>query len=129
MWASTTLELVHAGAVQLVRKFIHHYYWLLHKRYDLTVAISWINLCHVTYSKIFIDQNLGNWKAFHVTKGTVIDPSYSLPPNVALITLEVDLIVTQLAIAHLTLSFFLSNFGSFTGVGLWNGSSPFGTFI
>jgi hypothetical protein len=31
--ASTMSELVRGGAVQLVRKFTHHSYWLLHMRY------------------------------------------------------------------------------------------------
>lgn len=37
-----------------------------------------------------IDQKSKNWKSSHLTKGTLMDPNYSLPPNVALITLEVD---------------------------------------
>ena len=55
--------------------------------------------CHVTYSKIFIiiDQNVVYWKSSYLTKGTVMDPNYSLPPNVALITLEVGLITSRLA--------------------------------
>lgn len=66
---------------------------------NCSLVTSWISLIHITYSKISIDQDLGNWKAFHVTRGTVIDPNYNLPPNVALITLEVDLIAALLAIA------------------------------
>ncbi|RDY13085.1 hypothetical protein CR513_02040, partial [Mucuna pruriens] len=50
----------------------------------------------------FAHENLGNWKAFHVTKGTVIDPNYSLPLNVALITLEeLDDGTVLLRLAHL----------------------------
>lgn len=45
---------------------------------------------HVKSGDIFIDQNLENWKSSHLTEGTVMDPNYTLPPNVALITLEVD---------------------------------------
>ena len=30
-----------------------------------------------------------DWKASHLTKSTAIDPNYSLPLNVALITLQV----------------------------------------
>jgi alpha-mannosidase len=40
--------------------------------------------------RYLIDQNDENWKSSHLTKGTFMDPNYSLPPNVALITLEVD---------------------------------------
>ncbi|KAE9606629.1 putative alpha-mannosidase [Lupinus albus] len=36
----------------------------------------------------FTYEDLGNWKSSHLTKGTVMDPNYTLPPNVALITLE-----------------------------------------
>ncbi|KAL3038810.1 hypothetical protein AAZX31_01G152500 [Glycine max] len=50
----------------------------------------------------FAHEDLGNWKAFHVTRGTVIDPNYNLPPNVALITLEVlDNGMVLLRLAHL----------------------------
>ncbi|KAK7307474.1 hypothetical protein VNO77_40576 [Canavalia gladiata] len=50
----------------------------------------------------FTHENLGNWKASHLTKGTVIDPNYSLPPNVALITLEeLDNENVLLRLAHL----------------------------
>ncbi|KAJ6792080.1 alpha-mannosidase [Iris pallida] len=43
-----------------------------------------------------------NWKSSHVTRATAMDPSYSLPPNVALITLQelVDETVL-LRLAHL----------------------------
>ncbi|KAG6700778.1 hypothetical protein I3842_08G130500 [Carya illinoinensis] len=34
-------------------------------------------------------HELEDWKASHLTKATAIDPHYSLPPNVALITLQV----------------------------------------
>ncbi|KAM0950051.1 putative alpha-mannosidase [Dioscorea sansibarensis] len=33
-------------------------------------------------------QSEGDWKSSHILKGTQMDPGYSLPPNVALITLE-----------------------------------------
>lgn len=36
----------------------------------------------------FTHENAENWKSSHLTKGTVIDSNYSLPPNVALITLQ-----------------------------------------
>ncbi|XP_020217055.1 alpha-mannosidase isoform X1 [Cajanus cajan] len=50
----------------------------------------------------FAHENMGNWKAFHVTRGTVIDPNYSLPLNVALITLEeLDNGMVLLRLAHL----------------------------
>ncbi|BAT99968.1 hypothetical protein VIGAN_10151500 [Vigna angularis var. angularis] len=50
----------------------------------------------------FSHENMGNWKAFHETKGTLIDPNYSLPPNVALITLEeLDDGMVLLRLAHL----------------------------
>jgi len=39
--------------------------------------------------KYSIDQKAENWKSSHLTKGTLMDPNYSLPLNVALITLEV----------------------------------------
>ncbi|KAK8472080.1 hypothetical protein PHAVU_002G107300 [Phaseolus vulgaris] len=50
----------------------------------------------------FSQEKMGNWKASHVTKGTLIDPNYSLPPNVALITLEeLDNRMVLLRLAHL----------------------------
>ncbi|KAG4941222.1 hypothetical protein JHK87_045093 [Glycine soja] len=61
--ASTSLELVHAGVVQLISE---------------------------------------NWKSSHLTKGTIMDPNYSLPPNIALITLEeLDGGIVLLRLAHL----------------------------
>jgi alpha-mannosidase len=38
-----------------------------------------------------IVQKLEDWKSSHLTKATAIDPNYSLPLNVALITLQVTL--------------------------------------
>ncbi|GAU34202.1 hypothetical protein TSUD_209840 [Trifolium subterraneum] len=50
----------------------------------------------------FTHENAENWKSSHLTKGTVMDPNYSLPPNVALITLEeLDGGVVLLRLAHL----------------------------
>ncbi|RZB60796.1 Alpha-mannosidase isoform B [Glycine soja] len=43
-----------------------------------------------------------NWKSSHLTKGTIMDPNYSLPPNIALITLEeLDGGIVLLRLAHL----------------------------
>jgi len=75
---------------------------------------------------MFIDQNLESWKSSHLTKGTIMDPNYSLPPNVALITLEVEQML-RISITLLTIS--LSNQISFAGVGRWNCASPFGTSV
>ncbi|CAJ2635805.1 unnamed protein product [Trifolium pratense] len=50
----------------------------------------------------FTHENAENWKSSHLTKGTVMDPNYSLPPNVALITLEeLDGGIVLLRLAHL----------------------------
>lgn len=73
-----------------------------------------------------IYQKAENWKSSHLTKGTLMDPNYSLPPNVALITLEVYQMQHINVIALLTLS---NYFECFSGVGWWNRSSPFGTSI
>ncbi|MED6211904.1 hypothetical protein PIB30_078048, partial [Stylosanthes scabra] len=50
----------------------------------------------------FANENLGNWKLSYLSKGTMMDPNYSLPPNVALITLEeLDDGSVLLRLAHL----------------------------
>ncbi|KAK7250817.1 hypothetical protein RIF29_33527 [Crotalaria pallida] len=50
----------------------------------------------------FTHENLENWKSSHLTEGTFVDPNYSLPPNVALITLqELDDGIVLLRLAHL----------------------------
>ncbi|XP_015951770.2 alpha-mannosidase [Arachis duranensis] len=50
----------------------------------------------------FTYESLKNWKSSHVTKGTVLEPNYSLPPNVALLTLEeLDGGSVLLRLAHL----------------------------
>nr|XP_011462234.1 PREDICTED: alpha-mannosidase isoform X1 [Fragaria vesca subsp. vesca] len=50
----------------------------------------------------FTHENMENWNASHVTKGSVMDSSYSLPHNVALITLqELDGGSALLRLAHL----------------------------
>ncbi|PKI59892.1 hypothetical protein CRG98_019665 [Punica granatum] len=50
----------------------------------------------------FTHENLENWRASYLTKGTAMDPSYNLPPNVALITLqELDDGNILLRLAHL----------------------------
>ncbi|TKY55925.1 Alpha-mannosidase protein [Spatholobus suberectus] len=50
----------------------------------------------------FTHENLENWKSSHLTKGTIMDPKYCLPPNVALITLEeLDDGIVLLRLAHL----------------------------
>ncbi|KAJ1398690.1 Glycosyl hydrolase family 38, C-terminal [Sesbania bispinosa] len=50
----------------------------------------------------FTHENSENWKSSHLTKGTVMDPNYSLPPNVALITLEeLEGGIVLLRLAHL----------------------------
>lgn len=36
----------------------------------------------------FTHEKSGDWKSSHLTKATIMDPSYNLPPNVALITLQ-----------------------------------------
>ncbi|KAL3527226.1 hypothetical protein ACH5RR_011882 [Cinchona calisaya] len=37
----------------------------------------------------FTHEKSGEWKASHLTKASTMEPNYSLPPNVALITLQV----------------------------------------
>lgn len=50
----------------------------------------------------FTHEKSKNWKSSHLTKGTLMDPNYSLPPNVALITLEeLDGGIVLLRLAHL----------------------------
>ncbi|KAL5122566.1 Alpha-mannosidase [Glycine soja] len=50
----------------------------------------------------FTHENSENWKSSHLTKGTIMDPNYSLPPNIALITLEeLDGGIVLLRLAHL----------------------------
>ncbi|KAL1316028.1 alpha-mannosidase-like [Arachis hypogaea] len=50
----------------------------------------------------FTHENIGNWKSSYLSKGTLMDPNYSLPPNVALITLEeLDDGSVLLRLAHL----------------------------
>lgn len=50
----------------------------------------------------FTHEKLENWTASHLTKASVMDSSYSLPPNVALITLqELDGGSVLLRLAHL----------------------------
>ncbi|XP_028775256.1 alpha-mannosidase [Neltuma alba] len=50
----------------------------------------------------FAHDTLENWKSAYLTKGTVVDPNYSLPQNVALITLqELDDGLVLLRLAHL----------------------------
>ncbi|KAF5753052.1 hypothetical protein HS088_TW01G00970 [Tripterygium wilfordii] len=50
----------------------------------------------------FTHENAENWKKSHLTKATTMDPSYSLPLNVALITLqELDDGTVILRLAHL----------------------------
>ncbi|KAL2333816.1 hypothetical protein Fmac_015029 [Flemingia macrophylla] len=50
----------------------------------------------------FTHENVENWKSSHLTTGTIMDPNYSLPPNVALITLEeLDGGIVLLRLAHL----------------------------
>lgn len=50
----------------------------------------------------FTHENMEDWKASHLTKSTAIDPNYSLPLNVALITLqELDDGSVLLRLAHL----------------------------
>lgn len=44
------------------------------------------------------------WKASHLTEGTVMDPDYSLPLNVALITLQ----VTVATSCRMNLEFYFS---------------------
>ncbi|KAF5462963.1 hypothetical protein F2P56_018923, partial [Juglans regia] len=50
----------------------------------------------------FTHEKLEDWKASYLTKATAIDPHYSLPLNVALITLQVlDNGSVLLRLAHL----------------------------
>ncbi|XP_043698627.1 alpha-mannosidase isoform X1 [Telopea speciosissima] len=50
----------------------------------------------------FTHEKMENWKASHVTTMTAMDPNYTLPPNVALITLqELDDGTVLLRLAHL----------------------------
>ncbi|KAJ0096736.1 hypothetical protein Patl1_29103 [Pistacia atlantica] len=50
----------------------------------------------------FTNEKIETWKASHLTKATVMDSNYSLPPNVALITLqELDNGSVLLRLAHL----------------------------
>ena len=44
------------------------------------------------HTNIINVQKLEDWKASHLTKATAIDPNYSLPLNVALITLQVSVL-------------------------------------
>jgi alpha-mannosidase len=63
--------------------------------------------------RYLIDQNDENWKSSHLTKGTFMDPNYSLPPNVALITLEVDQMQHKFLFLSLSLSLSLINLNVF----------------
>ncbi|KAK2656984.1 hypothetical protein Ddye_010036 [Dipteronia dyeriana] len=50
----------------------------------------------------FAHENSKNWKATHLTKATAMDPNYSLPLNVALVTLqELDDGSVLIRLAHL----------------------------
>ncbi|KAI9109731.1 hypothetical protein K1719_019361 [Acacia pycnantha] len=50
----------------------------------------------------FAHDTLENWKSAYLTKGTLVDPNYRLPQNVALITLqELDDGLVLLRLAHL----------------------------
>ncbi|KAL3345926.1 hypothetical protein AABB24_024727 [Solanum stoloniferum] len=50
----------------------------------------------------FGHENQEQWKASHITKATIMNPKYSLPPNVALITLqELDNGGVLIRLAHL----------------------------
>ncbi|GAB2282845.1 hypothetical protein Dimus_017381 [Dionaea muscipula] len=50
----------------------------------------------------FTHEDAANWKSSHLASGTFMDPSYTLPPNVALITLqELDDASVLLRLAHL----------------------------
>ncbi|KAK6797985.1 hypothetical protein RDI58_005687 [Solanum bulbocastanum] len=50
----------------------------------------------------FGHENQEQWKASHITKATIMNPKYSLPPNIALITLqELDNGGVLIRLAHL----------------------------
>lgn len=55
------------------------------------IAVSDVIFIAGLHSNIINVQKLENWKASHLTKATTIDPNYSLPLNVALITLQVSM--------------------------------------
>jgi len=98
----------------------------------MTVACTYefmiINILMISYG-VFTDQNSESWKSSHWTKGTIMDPNYSLPPNVALITLEVEqMLRISVTVTLLTISL-SSNQISFAGVGWWSCASPFGTSL
>ena len=116
-WRRTTGQEIYSP---LLLAFTHEvwlkYSYLLHGPIIITIL-------HLL--RYVIVQNLENWKSSHLTKGTILEPNYSLPPNVALITLEVGQMQHINAIALLT----LSNSIVFVGVGWWNCASPFGTSI
>lgn len=71
-------------------------------------------------------QKLETWTASHLTKGTVMEPNYSLPLNVAVITLQV-IVLNHGWMDSPSLS--LSLTFCFVGVGWWQRSPPSGTFI
>ena len=81
-WRRTTGQEIYSPLLLAFTHEVMSRLWLL-----TCGLIIFITMFHLLIDLIY--QNLENWKSSHFTQGTAMDPNYSLPPNVALITLEV----------------------------------------
>lgn len=53
------------------------------------ISFLWSMLKALPEQKMMTPQKMEDWTGSHVTRATILDSSYSLPQNVALITLQV----------------------------------------
>jgi hypothetical protein len=81
------------GVVHLVRKYTPHFFLHSQSRYSMIFVALMIDLTVIlvlnkTFPYVFF-QDGGNWVNSHVPSFSAMDPTYSLPENVALLTLQV----------------------------------------
>lgn len=80
------------GGGHLARKYTPLFLLLLQSRYKLELIYKIVDqkVMLVLSMSLLFTQDGGNWVNSHVTKFSAMDPAYSLPDNVALLTLQVS---------------------------------------
>ena len=84
------------GEEHMASKYIHPILWLLLMRYNCLISEHEVYSPYLVVFLLFDSlliimflQDETNWKSYNVARASMMDVNYSLPDNVAIVTLQV----------------------------------------